>query len=285
MPSLKRSGFSVGQIHGDMEQADRIASSTASRTTRSTSSSRPTSPRARRQRRQPRVQLRRAVAAGDYIHRIGRTGRAGAKGISITIATREDREAVASIESCSARRSAAPTRRFRPPSAERRTHRGAAPEDRPSAEPRREEARARRAPKRPRLPRGPEARAPARLSCRSRPRPVPAPEKRLRAPSRRFAKTSPCIEPLVEPQFEERHQRRRGSRPSPTGTASLASLPRAPRPIGSGPRQARVAQVEQPVGSRTPAPCAPPEIPNQHVHAAPNLRPHRRIPTHQPRPI
>jgi superfamily II DNA/RNA helicase len=34
----------------------------------------------------------------DYIHRIGRTGRAGAKGIAITLATREDSEAVASIE-------------------------------------------------------------------------------------------------------------------------------------------------------------------------------------------
>ncbi len=34
----------------------------------------------------------------DYIHRIGRTGRAGAKGIAITLATREDTEAVAAIE-------------------------------------------------------------------------------------------------------------------------------------------------------------------------------------------
>jgi len=34
----------------------------------------------------------------DYIHRIGRTGRAGMKGIAITLATREDSEAVAGIE-------------------------------------------------------------------------------------------------------------------------------------------------------------------------------------------
>ena len=34
----------------------------------------------------------------DYIHRIGRTGRAGMKGIAITLATREDSEAIASIE-------------------------------------------------------------------------------------------------------------------------------------------------------------------------------------------
>jgi superfamily II DNA/RNA helicase len=36
--------------------------------------------------------------AEDYIHRIGRTGRAGMSGIAITLATREDREAVAAIE-------------------------------------------------------------------------------------------------------------------------------------------------------------------------------------------
>jgi superfamily II DNA/RNA helicase len=34
----------------------------------------------------------------DYIHRIGRTGRAGMKGIAITIATREDAEAIDRIE-------------------------------------------------------------------------------------------------------------------------------------------------------------------------------------------
>jgi superfamily II DNA/RNA helicase len=34
----------------------------------------------------------------DYIHRIGRTGRAGATGTSVTLVTKEDAEAVASIE-------------------------------------------------------------------------------------------------------------------------------------------------------------------------------------------
>jgi superfamily II DNA/RNA helicase len=34
----------------------------------------------------------------DYIHRIGRTGRAGATGTAITLATREDNEAVGAIE-------------------------------------------------------------------------------------------------------------------------------------------------------------------------------------------
>jgi superfamily II DNA/RNA helicase len=34
----------------------------------------------------------------DYVHRIGRTGRAGAKGKAFTLATREDGEAVSQIE-------------------------------------------------------------------------------------------------------------------------------------------------------------------------------------------
>jgi superfamily II DNA/RNA helicase len=34
----------------------------------------------------------------DYVHRIGRTGRAGMKGIAITLATRDDAEAVERIE-------------------------------------------------------------------------------------------------------------------------------------------------------------------------------------------
>jgi len=34
----------------------------------------------------------------DYVHRIGRTGRAGMKGIAITLATREDAEAIDRIE-------------------------------------------------------------------------------------------------------------------------------------------------------------------------------------------
>src|SRR6185503_6373610 len=36
--------------------------------------------------------------ADDYVHRIGRTGRAGAKGIAITLATRADGELIDRIE-------------------------------------------------------------------------------------------------------------------------------------------------------------------------------------------
>ncbi len=98
--SLKRSGFAVGQIHGDMEQPARIAEFDRFKSGEIT------------------ILAASDVAArgldvkgvshvinfdvpwqpDDYIHRIGRTGRAGMTGIAITLATREDREAVAAIE-------------------------------------------------------------------------------------------------------------------------------------------------------------------------------------------
>ena len=98
--SLKRSGFKVGQIQGDMEQAERIAEFD------------------RFKQDEINILVASDVAArgldvkgvshvinfdvpwqpDDYIHRIGRTGRAGAKGIAITLATRQDAEAVAGIE-------------------------------------------------------------------------------------------------------------------------------------------------------------------------------------------
>ncbi|GAA4756748.1 DEAD/DEAH box helicase [Sphingomonas daechungensis] len=98
--SLKRSGFAVGQIHGDMDQSDRIAEFE------------------RFKRDEINILVASDVAArgldvkgvshvfnfdvpwqpDDYVHRIGRTGRAGATGTAITLATREDREAIAAIE-------------------------------------------------------------------------------------------------------------------------------------------------------------------------------------------
>ncbi len=98
--SLARSGFKVGQIHGDMDQGDRIkeldrfkadeisilvASDVAARGLDIKGVSHvfnfdvPWQP-------------------DDYTHRIGRTGRAGATGIAITLATPDDAEAIAAIE-------------------------------------------------------------------------------------------------------------------------------------------------------------------------------------------
>jgi superfamily II DNA/RNA helicase len=98
--SLKRSGFAVGQIQGDMDQSDRIAEFDRFKNDEIT------------------ILVASDVAArgldvkgvshvinfdvpwqpDDYIHRIGRTGRAGMKGIAITLATREDGEAIERIE-------------------------------------------------------------------------------------------------------------------------------------------------------------------------------------------
>ena len=98
--SLKRSGFAVGQIHGDMEQSDRIAEFD------------------RFKQDEINILVASDVAArgldvkgvshvinfdvpwqpDDYIHRIGRTGRAGMKGIAITLAAPSDGEQVAAIE-------------------------------------------------------------------------------------------------------------------------------------------------------------------------------------------
>src|SRR4051794_11888586 len=98
--SLKRSGFAVGQIQGDMDQSVRIAEFD------------------RFKKDEINILVASDVAArgldvkgvshvinfdvpwqpDDYIHRIGRTGRAGMTGIAITLATREDGEAVGRIE-------------------------------------------------------------------------------------------------------------------------------------------------------------------------------------------
>jgi len=98
--SLKRSGFAAGQIQGDMDQSDRIAEFDRFKKDEIT------------------ILVASDVAArgldvkgvshvinydvpwqpDDYVHRIGRTGRAGMKGIAITLATREDGEAIARIE-------------------------------------------------------------------------------------------------------------------------------------------------------------------------------------------
>jgi len=98
--SLKRAGFAVGQIHGDMEQPERIAEFE------------------RFKRDDINILVASDVAArgldvkgvshvfnfdvpwqpDDYVHRIGRTGRAGAKGIAITLATKAEAEFIEQIE-------------------------------------------------------------------------------------------------------------------------------------------------------------------------------------------
>jgi superfamily II DNA/RNA helicase len=98
--SLRRSHFAVGQIQGDMDQADRIAEFDRFKSG------------------EINILVASDVAArgldvkgvshvinfdvpwqpDDYIHRIGRTGRAGATGIAITLATKAEVELVERIE-------------------------------------------------------------------------------------------------------------------------------------------------------------------------------------------
>ena len=98
--SLKRYGFASGEIHGDMEQSARIAELD------------------RFKNGGINILVASDVAArgldvkgvshvfnfdapwhpDDYVHRIGRTGRAGATGIAYTFVTKSDAEALANIE-------------------------------------------------------------------------------------------------------------------------------------------------------------------------------------------
>ncbi|MGF7150824.1 superfamily II DNA/RNA helicase [Sphingomonas zeicaulis] len=98
--NLKRDGFRAGEIHGDMEQPERLRELERFKTG------------------EINILVASDVAArgldikgvshvvnydvpwhpDDYVHRIGRTGRAGATGTAYTLATPDDAESVANIE-------------------------------------------------------------------------------------------------------------------------------------------------------------------------------------------
>ena len=104
--SLRRAHLAAGQIHGDMDQSERIAEFD------------------RFKRDEINILVASDVAArgldvkgvshvfnfdvpwqpDDYIHRIGRTGRAGAKGTAITLASKSDGELVDRIEKLTAQK-------------------------------------------------------------------------------------------------------------------------------------------------------------------------------------
>jgi len=97
---LRKAGFKSGEIHGDMDQSSRIAELDLFKAG------------------DVNILVASDVAArgldikgvshvfnydtpwhpDDYVHRIGRTGRAGAKGRAITLVTPEDREALENVE-------------------------------------------------------------------------------------------------------------------------------------------------------------------------------------------
>jgi superfamily II DNA/RNA helicase len=140
--SLKRSHFAVGQIQGDMEQAQRIAEFD------------------RFKKGEIDVLVASDVAArgldvkdvshvinfdvpwqpDDYVHRIGRTGRAGAKGIAVTLATRADGELVERIEKLTGQKiqRLGKTAKEAKPEPKREAKAEARPEKKPAPEPQRE---------------------------------------------------------------------------------------------------------------------------------------------------
>ena len=98
--NLKQHGFRVGQIHGDMEQPERMA--TLDRFKNDEINMLVASDVAARGLDIKGVShvfnYDTPHHAEDYVHRIGRTGRAGKTGIAITFATEADAENVAEIE-------------------------------------------------------------------------------------------------------------------------------------------------------------------------------------------
>ncbi|WBY06266.1 DEAD/DEAH box helicase [Sphingomonas sp. 7/4-4] len=163
--SLQKSGFRSTEIHGDMEQSQRIAELE------------------RFKKGDVNILVASDVAArgldikgvshvynfdapwhpDDYVHRIGRTGRAGATGIAYTLVTPDDAENIAEIEKLTGMK----IERVKPASGE--TAREEAPAEKREAAPRRGRGRKTEAEPRPKAEPvaaeaapEPEARAPAR---------------------------------------------------------------------------------------------------------------------------
>jgi len=173
--SLQQDGFSAGEIHGDMEQRDRIAmldrfkdgginilvaSDVAARgldvkgVSHVFNYDAPWHP-------------------DDYIHRIGRTGRAGATGVAYTLVTKDDAEAIEGIEKLTGLKI---ERMGKVEPAAKAESKPEAREPRPPREPR--APRETREPREARAPRAPktERDAPKPKPAKAASRPMPAPQ-------------------------------------------------------------------------------------------------------------
>jgi superfamily II DNA/RNA helicase len=178
--SLKRSGFRAGQIHGDMEQPERIKELD------------------RFKAEEINVLVASDVAArgldikgvshvfnydvpwqpDDYIHRIGRTGRAGATGTAITLATTADADAIAAIEKLTGMKIPAVEGSVEPARGD--------PEEKPARKPRETQAKAENPEPKPRRQRSEEPKA--------EPRPRPKAEPRAERPRDPEPEAAPDLE-------------------------------------------------------------------------------------------
>jgi superfamily II DNA/RNA helicase len=227
MQSLKRSGLNAGEIHGDMEQPERIRELD------------------RFKAGEINILVASDVAArgldikdvshvfnydvpwhpDDYIHRIGRTGRAGKTGIAITLATSADAEAIEAIEKLTGARIQPVDGASAPEAAEPAPREGEEEEARPRRE------RGARAPRgrgrseepkrepRPRRQAEPEARSEAEPQAGSEAEPEAPPEPnaapRRAEPRRERAEAEPRAR-RDEPRREPRPARGRSEpRPEP----------------------------------------------------------------------
>jgi superfamily II DNA/RNA helicase len=207
--SLKSSGFSAGEIHGDMDQSSRIAE--LDRFKAGTIN----------------ILVASDVAArgldikgvshvfnfdtpwhpDDYVHRIGRTGRAGATGRAFTLVTPEDSEAIENVEKLTG--GAIPLYEVQPSGGNERPAR----EDRSEERPRR-------------------ARGPRRESAEdgpARPEPEARPEREAR-PAReprpsREARPAREARPERAPRPERTSQPERAPRPQQTAQPQRAAAP------------------------------------------------------------
>ncbi|MCC6829128.1 MAG: DEAD/DEAH box helicase [Novosphingobium sp.] len=187
--SLKSHGFSAGEIHGDMEQSARIAE--LDRFKAGTINILVASDVAARGLDVKGVShvfnFDTPWHPDDYVHRIGRTGRAGATGRAFTFVTDEDAEAIANVEKLTG--GAIPL--FTLPGAE------AAPEGR-TEKPRDEKPRRAAREDRPaRAEKPPRAEKPARDE-------KPARKKRDDKPAARKPEAAPAREERYEPEAAPR---------------------------------------------------------------------------------
>jgi len=191
--SLKRSGLNVGQIQGDMDQSDRIRELDRFKAD------------------EINILVASDVAArgldikgvshvfnydvpwhpDDYVHRIGRTGRAGKTGIAISMVTKEDQESIDNIQKLTGNKIPELGSGDKAPEGETPQPAGREEKPRRARRPRREEpAEPRSAPVQPKSE-GPEPRA-------ERPEPrAEKPERRERMPRARQER-APDLEPAED---------------------------------------------------------------------------------------